>query len=398
MVSRGRLFLFFALAGASVVSIPGSVEADAGVQAPIVARYARNVPGAVRGAVDLAMALWSQRVESSVPIEVDVEWGGGLPSGVAAATEPVSYYQARPGGPLLAVALANAIAGFDHDPSSADVHLLLGDTINWYTGLDGAVPSSATDMVTMVLHELAHGLGFIGSFRGSDTNALRWGRVAEDQLTPVGLDVGLLDVATGSRLTDDRAFANPSSDLLAEATSGRVVWGLGARDSRGHLPVMYAPRGYEPHSSLVHFDDAAYPAGDPDSLMTSLIRRGESIHRVGPATLGVLADLGWTVHPEPAGAVASAPRHPLAATRAAAPATVVPAAAAPAAPVATTAVPPEAVAPVAAVIEPAPHQPSDSGRVGTEGVFVLVAIAAIGLVALQARRYAARLPSPAQSS
>src|SRR5689334_25427186 len=101
MVSRGRLLLFFALAGASVVSVSSPVQADADAPATIVARYSSNVPIAARGAVDLATAIWSQRIDSPVPGEVDVEWGGALTTGGAAPTQPTSYHQARPCGPLL---------------------------------------------------------------------------------------------------------------------------------------------------------------------------------------------------------------------------------------------------------------------------------------------------------
>jgi hypothetical protein len=78
------------------------------------------------------------------------------------------------------------------------------------------------------------------------------------------------------------------------------VWRGSARDSHGRTPIVYAPSQFERGSSLCHLDDNAYPQGDPDALMTSLIRRGEVIHRIGPAALGVLHDLGWVVRAEPA--------------------------------------------------------------------------------------------------
>src|SRR5262245_47978907 len=136
MVFRGRLLLFFALAGAPILLTSAAPAAADAAPAAIVARYAGNVPPNVRAAVDMAMTIWAQRIETTVPIEVDVVWGGGLPSGVAAATEPLSYHQTQSGGVLQAVALANAIAGFDHDAANADIRLLLGSGIRWYTGLD----------------------------------------------------------------------------------------------------------------------------------------------------------------------------------------------------------------------------------------------------------------------
>ena len=33
----------------------------------------------------------------------------------------------------------------------------------WYLGLDGQVPEGVYDMVTVALHEMGHGLGYLGS-------------------------------------------------------------------------------------------------------------------------------------------------------------------------------------------------------------------------------------------
>ncbi|MEY2472487.1 MAG: large repetitive protein [Actinomycetota bacterium] len=297
--------MIFAAAVVLTAAWPARASAEEPVTASFVAHYAANVPPAARDAVDFAMTIWARRVVSSVPIEVDVEWGGGLPRNVASSTEPLGYEPV--GGSLQPLALANALAGRDLAPGVSDSRLLLGSGIRWYMGVDGNAPANATDMVTMVLHELGHVLGFDASFRRGGAG-LTWGREGQ----PVGLDTGLFDTATGA-LVDAS-----SADALSSATSGRIVWRGSARDSRGHAPIMYAPGAYEPSSSLSHFDDNAYPQGDPDALMTSLIRRGEVIRRIGPATLGVLRDLGWTVNAEAdapgAGPPVSSPPPPKVAT------------------------------------------------------------------------------------
>jgi hypothetical protein len=306
---RGRV-LRVAFGAASVligVAAPASARATA-PSCAFVTHFDADVPSAVRPAVVAATHIWSQLLVSAVPIEVDVGWGGGLPRGVAAATEPAAYERMRDGS-WQPIALANAASGRDLEPGSSDVRLLLGSGIRWYFGTDGAAPADATDMVTMVLHELTHGLGFADSFRIGG-GGLTWGRDG----APVGLDAHLFDASTG-----DLVAAPNASELLSEATSRRVVWRGTARDSHGNAPVMYAPRVYEPSSSLGHFDDDAYPPGDPDALMTSLIRRGEVIHRIGPAALGVLADLGWTVHAEPAAPLRATTATPAAPTTTATP-------------------------------------------------------------------------------
>ena len=351
---RGRNLRGVVVAAAAVIASATPAFAQANdASATFVAHYAPNVPRDVRGAVDFAMSVWSERLVSSVPIDVDVDWGGGLPRNVTASTEPVAYEPVDDGS-LQPVALANALRGRDLEPASSDIHLLLGAGIRWYTGLDGAAPASSTDMVTLVLHELAHGLGFANSFRATG-NGLTWGRDG----APVGLDAREFDAATGPLVT-----APTPADLLASATSRRVVWSGAARDSHGRAPVLYAPAQYEPGSSLSHFDDNAYPQGDPDALMTSLIRRGEVIHRIGPAALGVLHDLGWTVRAESAATDASA-AHPRAVSAATAPAV----AAAPPPPVQVVAAAP-AAAHRARVV-------GDLGRTGFTGLGTAFPMAAL---------------------
>jgi hypothetical protein len=338
--------VFGAAAALVAVVPPAAAQIDETATATIKARYDANVPVSVRTATDFALAIWARRLESAVPIDVDVAWGAGLPRNVAASTVPAGYERVSDDA-RVPVALANALSGRDLEPNHPDLQMQLGSGIRWYTGTDGNAPANATDMVTMVLHEVAHGLGFADSFRLGD-GGLVYGRDG----APLAYDAHIADTTTGA-LVD----APDAADMFASATSNRIVWRGTARDSHGHAPILYAPRVWEPGSSLTHFDDTAYPQGDPDALLTSLIRRGEVIHRIGPAALGVLRDLGWTVNAEPA-----APR------------------AAPT-PTTTSTSPTTIVAPVVAALPEVTTRretaTGDVGRAGVSGAGALVPVLAI---------------------
>ncbi len=47
--------------------------------------------------------------------------------------------------------------------TEADVELVLNSTAKWYLGTDGNTPVTKYDLVTVVIHELCHGLGFFDS-------------------------------------------------------------------------------------------------------------------------------------------------------------------------------------------------------------------------------------------
>src|SRR4029078_10877518 len=71
-------------------------------------------------------------------------------------------------------ALANAIAGFDVDPSHDDLNVTFNsDFADWYFGTDGQ-PGGLVDFETVALHEMGHALGFIGSMTVS-SGVGNWG-------------------------------------------------------------------------------------------------------------------------------------------------------------------------------------------------------------------------------
>ena len=59
------------------------------------------------------------------------------------------------------VALAEKIAGKSLNTDlEGDLVLTINSSVNWYMGTDGQTPKTKYDLVTVVLHEVCHGLGF----------------------------------------------------------------------------------------------------------------------------------------------------------------------------------------------------------------------------------------------
>ena len=124
-------------------------------------------------------------------------------------------------------ALANAISGTDRNGASAELNatfnLSLGTTgclqdLHWYYGLDNNHGSTGVDLVSVLLHEFAHGLGF-QTFTSTTT-----GQQAGSQaggFFPSIFDRYLFDNATGktwAQMTSD-------SERVASATNtGHLVW------------------------------------------------------------------------------------------------------------------------------------------------------------------------------
>lgn len=114
---------------------------------------------------------WGRVLESDVPIEIDASFaplectGGGAVLGQAApyAIRNSSSLPTRDSYP---VALANKLVGRDLFPNDPDIRAEFNGGlkecmgIDWYYGLDSQKGEDESDLLTTVMHELTHGLGF----------------------------------------------------------------------------------------------------------------------------------------------------------------------------------------------------------------------------------------------
>ena len=109
------------------------------------------------------------------------------------------------------VALANKLAGVDLLPANDDINANFSTNFNFYLGLDNN-HGSQNDLVAVLLHEFAHGLGF-SQFASLATGNLFNGFPDVYNTKLLDLNIGL----TWPQMT--------SAQRLASATSfGRVVW------------------------------------------------------------------------------------------------------------------------------------------------------------------------------
>ncbi|HVT76315.1 MAG TPA: hypothetical protein VHD87_04740 [Acidimicrobiales bacterium] len=263
------------------------------------ASYDASVPLEAHPAIERALAHWSALVSTPVPVVVAVRWGD-LPPLVAAASDHMRLVRATPEGDLEPVALADALSGRDLRDGRPDVSITFSTRERWQFDPDTPAPPGYVDVETFALHEIGHALGLFTSFHDAGDGQVAWGRFGDDGsgFGAVAMDRFLVDGRSGAPLLDKSAFPSPSAALRAAVTSGAVLWSGAARDAARRRIRIESPRQWNYHCSLAHLAETAYPSGSPDALMTTTIGRGETIHQVGPAALGMLQDLGWTVHPD----------------------------------------------------------------------------------------------------
>ena len=277
---------------------------DVGAQsATITVTYNGFTPEA-QAAFQYAVEIWQTQITSPVAIDVVANW---TPLGAGVLGSAGSHLIARdfPNAPLTHVwypiALANKLAGFDLVPSGSDKQDIDANFNSafgsWYFGTDGNPLAGQYDFVTVVLHELGHGLGFAGSMSKSGTLGF-WGYGAP--VYPTAYDRFAVN-GWGQRLLDTTLFPNPSNALGTQLVSDNIFFdGSHAMAAGGGVPAkLYAPATWSTGSSYSHLDEDTYGVGDPNSLMTPVLNAAEVIHDPGPITRGIFQDIGWTLDSHP---------------------------------------------------------------------------------------------------
>ncbi|MFO1046922.1 MAG: hypothetical protein U1E52_03340 [Geminicoccaceae bacterium] len=261
--------------------------------APRVASFVvtyRGFSAAAKSAFQRAVDIWARqaRIASSVPITINARFER-LGSGILGSAGPNFIWRNFSGAPQRGTwypdALANKLHGSQLD-AGADILASFSSAFpNWHFG-SGAAPAGKYDFTSVVLHEIGHGLGFLGA---GDVSSNR-GTVRYSGM-PFIYD----------RYTENRAgkllltFANNSTALSAQLRGGNLFFDSAlVRSANGGLRArLYAPSNFEPGSSYSHLDEATFRAGNPNSLMTPQLGQGETIRSPGGITLAVFDTLGW---------------------------------------------------------------------------------------------------------
>jgi hypothetical protein len=254
--------------------------------------------------MDLAALIWSTLLNGPRPIIVHACWYSSLGPNILGQATPSNVYQNFANAPQTntwyPVALANQLANTDLNAGTPEIGASFSAAFTWYFGLDGNIPvdaagnPTATDFLSVALHEIGHGLGFSGSANVDDG-------AAPNECNGTAL-VGCLgnplwgyDRQVRSGGTYLTALTNPSA-ALGSALFGNANLNYNGPNAvsanGGNAPRLFAPNPWQPGSSYVHLDEGTFN-NTVNALMTPALAQGEALHYPGPVGLGVLADIGW---------------------------------------------------------------------------------------------------------
>jgi hypothetical protein len=247
---------------------------------------------AARAAFQRAVNLWAPQITSTVPITVNASFVA-QPAGQLGSAGPSSFWRDFPGAPRPGTwypdALANKRFGAQLNPSADIVARFNSTRTDWHFG-SGPAPAGRIDFTRVVMHELGHGLGFLGA--GQITNGRGTVRLDLTPRLPTAYDRFTENGAGTSLLT---GFPDLSTQLATQLRSGNLHFDSPqVRNANGGARArIYAPATFQPGSSYSHLDEATYRPGTANSLMTPFLNFGETIRNPGPITRAIFVSTGW---------------------------------------------------------------------------------------------------------
>lgn len=253
-----------------------------------------------------AANLWGSRLASAVTIDVEAAMDPlfcNATSAVLGSAGATTVHRDFSGAPQSGVwycqALANSLAGSDLSTDYADISATFNSNLNgsagclggigWYYGYDQN-PAGDIDFVSIVFHEIGHGLGF-QTFIDLNTGAKFYGY--DDQYELFMEEHFATPSDYPSMTNTQRAAANKSDPNLhwvgpiVNALAPSILTGGIAN---GHVR-LYGPNPVEPGSSLSHWSTACSP-----NLVMEPMYTGPN--HDGTMELALFDEIGWTLIPQ----------------------------------------------------------------------------------------------------
>lgn len=295
----------------ATVSTPnGGVTFEVTYIDPEGAGFNDSALGATRQhAFETALSIWSKAIKAEQPIRVsasmnDIDDGDNNPNTMLLAVAgPAEFWiidnQAVPS------ALAWQRLGFRYENAGPfDINVNVNSKADWDYALDAKLTTGKFSFVFTLLHELAHGLGFVNSF---DINT---GKVLNDPFPFV------YDAFVNRGSSSPNPLLNHSSEETIRDLKSRDLFFSGAATSElsrtlpAPLPMakLYAPEVHHPASSVSHLDQDTYaPYGTV--VMTPLVVIATD--KIDGITLSIMSDLGYQLMPplEPTSAAPERRKH-----------------------------------------------------------------------------------------
>lgn len=265
-------------------------------------------------ALNFTGRIWGKFLNSTIPIKVNIYYTNLGPATNLAITIPNGRRDFT-NAPLDSIwypsSLANSLDNVELNPGEADMDIYVNSSTNWYLDTLGNPSASQYDFVTVMLHEIGHGLAFLSLAKLDASDFGSFGLVSSTDIVPLTSSFPFPDLQghastmavfmennAGQSLIDTNIFPNNSVALGNQFTTANVYFDgpIANAENGGNRVRLYAPLTYASGSSMQHLNETTFPSSDPNSLMTPFINTQEVHHHPGDLTIAMMEDMGWNVN------------------------------------------------------------------------------------------------------
>ena len=263
----------------------------------IIATYVGTPPdSATQSAIQFALSLLDTSFQLTHDVNVAIRWIdlSSIP-GLLADAGPTQMCQ-HPDSTnfryvLIPTSLYAQLIGSPCPGASSSAHVSINVNSNpptpWYTGTDGNPPPSTVDLVTVMMHEAVHGLGFLTGVANGNGNYL---------YAPYGLfyDWFVFGGRPGWPSHYGLPVQNPCLASPGTLTNNLLYFRGNVGDPSVANFQVYAPSTFQIGSSISHVN----PSGDTTNrLMFPSLSAGEAQHDIGGNVWAAMANFGYPMSP-----------------------------------------------------------------------------------------------------
>ena len=273
----------------------------------VIITYEVPPPANVKSVFEQAATTWANYLKSDVPIRIYVKWrplATGILGSAGAYSSVRNFVGANKLNTWYPIALAEKMAHTNLNGTDSDIVATFNsDFPDWFIGTNGVPSNNQIDLYSVVLHEMGHGLGFIGQIQADVTSNST--SIATATYGYPGIFDQFIFDSKNKQLIDTLTYKKNSNELFKQIISDSLFFSSNAvlRNNSNASARLYAPKptqrnptnpmGYIEGSSVYHVDQNTYPPGNLNALMTPQIARGEITAQLGPIVKGIFNDLGW---------------------------------------------------------------------------------------------------------
>ncbi len=293
--------------GAELNRLRASLTAAATSTFVVTYDAAFNANAPAKAAFQAAIDIWSNIITSPVPIRVNAQFAA-LSTGVLGSAGPAGLCANFVGGVAstwYAAALADKLNGsaFCATANGTDREInasFNGSFTDWEYGTTGTGVAGKYNFMTVVMHEVGHGLGFYGSMTSTaGIGSFGYGTTQADvydRFAVTGAGLALLSFTNSSASLHAQLISNDTffNGTATKANNSGQSAKLETHDFRVTFPGRGDDNGFLRGSSYSHIDDVLY-SGTPNGMQTWQLSGNEVYTDPGPIMRGIFTDEGWTI-------------------------------------------------------------------------------------------------------